>query len=1134
MKQNLFNKLWLRVGMIVAIMTTALSGTAWAETTVASFSRSGTTDTTTGGVLSATFSGKTGYYQDNGNGYLQILNTSAYWTTTPASISLAAKIGGGSGNTDLTDPVYVVLLDNSGNEISTTKTSITNHITTNNGDDYNISIPVANNVYGVKISHNKQSGFNVRYFSFSLSYTTSGGTPTPTTYTVTYNANGGTGTMTDPDSPYTSGATVTVLDNEFTRTDYDFTGWNTAADGSGTDYDADDTFTISANTTLYAQWEEQSGDAQWVLTSLSDLTSSDVFVIVGNGYAMTNNNGTSSAPATSAVTITGSTITGTVDANIKWNVSGNATDGYTFYPNGTTTTWLYCNTTASSSSNNNMRVGSGDRKVFKLDSNNYLITNDTYTTRYLSIYNDADWRGYTSTSNGAVALSFYKKVTGGVIPPSITASTNEIAYNETSGSITYSVTNSVEGGAVTATSSENWLTVGTPSDGTIALTCAVNSETTARTATVTLTYTYNTNKTVTTTVTVTQAAAPAIYATIPALFEAATDTETSVYVTFDNWVVSGVSTNGKDIFVTDNNGNGFVIYYSTDHSSIFSVGDILSGTAVSCTLKKYNGFAELLNVDANDLTITAGGTVSAANIAMEDLAGVNTGALVSYENLTCSIESNKYYLSDGTTTLQVYNALYAFEALEAGKTYNITGIYQQYSNTKEILPRSAADIEEYVAPTHTVTFFVNGVEQTGDEAEVSEGAAIIFPATPADVNGKTFMGWTTEEISGTTDTAPTIVTSATMGNADVTYYAVFATSTSGGASDTYSLVSDVNDLSDGDNIILVSTGSYTASQQTHYFTVANGNVNSSSLMDPVDVTITDDQVTSTDVAPITLKEVTGGWKLQMGTQYLNIVTTKNQIVLDDEGAVNTILIASGDATISTADGSDTRLISYNPNNGNGRFAYYKNVQKAVSIYRQEEGVSYSGYCTTVAPATESVTVGNLSYATFASDNALDFTGTGIQAFYATVSGTTLTFTEITKVPANTGVLLYADGGATEAVPVLTGAADAVTGNVFVRGEGAAVSYADNDQNYILFNGADGIGFYRANNNTVATNRAYIHVNGNGVKGFVINLEDDATGISLMEDGRSQMEDGVIYNLAGQRINKMQKGINIVNGKKILK
>lgn len=104
---------------------------------------------------------------------MQILNNSAYWTTTPESISLAANIGGGSGNTDLTDPIYVVLLDNSGNEISSTKTSVTSHITTNTGDDYNISIPVANNVHGVKISHNKQSGYNVRYYSFSLSYTAS-------------------------------------------------------------------------------------------------------------------------------------------------------------------------------------------------------------------------------------------------------------------------------------------------------------------------------------------------------------------------------------------------------------------------------------------------------------------------------------------------------------------------------------------------------------------------------------------------------------------------------------------------------------------------------------------------------------------------------------------------------------------------------------------------------------------------------------------------------------------------------------------------------------------------------------------------------------------------------------------------
>ena len=80
-------------------------------------------------------------------------------------------------------------------------------------------------------------------------------TGTVSTYSVTYNANGGTGTMTDPNSPYTSGSTVTVMSNTFTApSDMTFSGWNTAANGSGTSYAPGDHFSISANTTLYAQW----------------------------------------------------------------------------------------------------------------------------------------------------------------------------------------------------------------------------------------------------------------------------------------------------------------------------------------------------------------------------------------------------------------------------------------------------------------------------------------------------------------------------------------------------------------------------------------------------------------------------------------------------------------------------------------------------------------------------------------------------------------------------------------------------------------------------------------------------------------------------------------------------------------
>ena len=43
--------------------------------------------------------------------------------------------------------------------------------------------------------------------------------------------------------------------------------------------------------------------------------------------------------------------------------------------------------------------------------------------------------------------------------------------------------------------------------------------------------------------------------------------------------------------------------------------------------------------------------------------------------------------------------------------------------------------------------------------------------------------------------------------------------------------------------------------------------------------------------------------------------------------------------------------------------------------------------------------------------------------------------------------------------------------------------------------------------------------------------DDPTGINEIE--RTNIEDGAIYNIAGQRLQKLQRGINIVNGKKIL-
>jgi uncharacterized repeat protein (TIGR02543 family) len=74
---------------------------------------------------------------------------------------------------------------------------------------------------------------------------------TGTTYrTVTFNSNGGTGSM----SPQTANILTALTPNAFTRLGYSFSNWNTAADGSGTNYADGASYSFTANITLYAQW----------------------------------------------------------------------------------------------------------------------------------------------------------------------------------------------------------------------------------------------------------------------------------------------------------------------------------------------------------------------------------------------------------------------------------------------------------------------------------------------------------------------------------------------------------------------------------------------------------------------------------------------------------------------------------------------------------------------------------------------------------------------------------------------------------------------------------------------------------------------------------------------------------------
>lgn len=74
----------------------------------------------------------------------------------------------------------------------------------------------------------------------------------PTTATITFNANGGTGYMAPETEILNVSAALTT--NNFTQTGYTFTGWNTAANGSGTSFTDSELVQFTASATFYAQW----------------------------------------------------------------------------------------------------------------------------------------------------------------------------------------------------------------------------------------------------------------------------------------------------------------------------------------------------------------------------------------------------------------------------------------------------------------------------------------------------------------------------------------------------------------------------------------------------------------------------------------------------------------------------------------------------------------------------------------------------------------------------------------------------------------------------------------------------------------------------------------------------------------
>ena len=169
--------------------------------------------------------------------------------------------------------------------------------------------------------------------------------------------------------------------------------------------------------------------------------------------------------------------------------------------------------------------------------------------------------------------------------------------------------------------------------------------------------------------------------------------------------------------------------------------------------------------------------------------------------------------------------------------------------------------------------------------------------------------------------------------------------------------------------------------------------------------------------------------------------------------------------------------------------------------------------------------------TYVTPYKMNFAGVaGLKAYVATsanASGVTMTSVE-DAVPENTPLLLVATAGDTYNVPVAASATAPET-NFLRKGDGTTV-FDGSTYDYILY--SDGK-FYQIGSGTVATNKAYLHLDAapSGARSLDIVFDDnETTGVNEV---KTQKATGEYFNLAGQRVAQPTKGLYIVNGKKVI-
>jgi hypothetical protein len=232
----------------------------------------------------------------------------------------------------------------------------------------------------------------------------------------------------------------------------------------------------------------------------------------------------------------------------------------------------------------------------------------------------------------------------------------------------------------------------------------------------------------------------------------------------------------------------------------------------------------------------------------------------------------------------------------------------------------------------------------------------------------------------------------------------------------------------------------------------------------------------------------------------------NKLSIDDDG--NAVI------TIETEGG--TMTLRYNAASNQNRFRYYKNGQQPIQLYLLQEGGEGGN--------TFDIAIGETGWRTLVT-TVPAMLPEGLTAYMVTAVGEKATLTKVEPVLDNTPVLIKGNPGNYTLTAIEAEVAYDTSKNLLQISDDQTA-----DGVFVLACKNDKVGFYKWTGGSLGAGRVYLPATASA-RDFIGFDFEETTGIVAV--GRDSSRQTTVYNLSGQKVAAPQKGLYIVNGKKVI-